>query len=100
MRIGCKTLRLVELVRERKGRRKMSGGREGRVHVGDGAAGGVPRMLVVATAEQSAELRPAFKRGQRHVRGNEPFALIVDERRELGALLRIERHIAMSHEED
>ena len=63
-------------------------------------ASDVPRMFVVAAAEQLAEFRPRVERGQRHVRGDEPFALVFDERRQIGALLRVERDVAMAEKED
>src|SRR5439155_12400805 len=70
------------------------------IFVDDCSARDVPWVVVVAAAKELPELRPRFERGQRRVRRNKPFALVTHECRQVGTLLRVERHFAMPEEED
>ena len=73
--------------------------REARILV-DHHARADDRMPVEAGAEQLAELRPGFQRGQPDVRRHETFAVVSHERQEVGLLLLVERHLPVPHEED
>ena len=57
-------------------------------------------MPVVPRAEHLAELRPVEERRRRRVRGDEPLAIVLHERQEIGLLLVVERHVPMPQEED
>ena len=51
-------------------------------------------MLVEAAAEHLAELRPGEERRRRRMRRHEPFAVVLDEREQVGALLAATRSIS------
>ena len=57
-------------------------------------------MIVVACANQVAELGPRLEGRKSDVRRDETLSLITNERCQLGSLLRIERDVTMSEKDD
>ena len=57
-------------------------------------------MLIEGAAQHFAELRPVHQRRQRHVRGDEAFAIVMHELQQIGLLSGIDRNFAMPHKED